>query len=44
MADIKTYNVLKRLEKLLQKSNVTNEDVEKLAEKVKSGIAKRHRI
>ncbi len=39
---IKRLKVLKRLEKLLEGSKLDEEDVEKIAAKVKEGIAKRH--
>ncbi len=39
---IKRLRVLKRLEKLLEGSKLTDDDVEKIASKVKEGIAKRH--
>lgn len=39
---VKRLKVLKRLEKLIQGSNFTEEDVEKIAGKIKEGIAKRH--
>ena len=39
---IQRLRVLKRLDNLLRGSKLTEEDVEKIAEKVKSGMAKRH--
>ncbi|HLC68763.1 MAG TPA: hypothetical protein VJH24_02895 [Candidatus Bilamarchaeaceae archaeon] len=39
---IKRLKILKRLDKLLEGSQLTEADVEKIAEKVKSGMAKRH--
>ncbi len=39
---IQRLKVLKRLEGLLKGSKLTEDDVEKIAEKVKSGMAKRH--
>ncbi|HLD59601.1 MAG TPA: hypothetical protein VI912_01300 [Candidatus Bilamarchaeaceae archaeon] len=39
---IKRLKILKRLDKLLDGSELTEQDVEKIAEKVKTGIAKRH--
>ena len=39
---IKRLKILKRLEKLLEGSKLDEGDVEKIATKVKEGIAKRH--
>ncbi|MDO8554924.1 MAG: hypothetical protein Q7S22_09000 [Candidatus Micrarchaeota archaeon] len=39
---VKRLKVLKRLDGLLQGSKLTEEDVERIAAKVKEGVAKRH--
>lgn len=41
---IKRLKILRKLEKLLQGSKIDETDVERIAEQVKIGIAKRHKI